>query len=118
MLTKNFYETIGQNSFVVPFDQKNFGTCLRCRPKRFELAVRSVKLKIDRRASDPKSILMTDGKNVTFKVEDDFTEMSRKHSREIVFNNKSAPNDILELIRQWGSDLRNSANAQTKQEIN
>ena len=79
--TKNFIK----DSVKTPFAEKIIGIRPRCGPNRYQLAVHSVKLKFSGRIVDPKSVLFTDGTDVSFKLEDQFTEMSRKQTMESVF---------------------------------
>lgn len=95
-------------SFVVdvPYDMKNItGVCPKHKRKNYQIAFHIAKLNYQQgRFVDSKSLLQIAGRDIDFKPEDDLTELLRKHSLESVFNFKSAPNAILQIIRSFASE--------------
>lgn len=78
------------------------GICLGCKVKKHTLAMHSVKLAYNGFIFDPLPLIETDGKDISFKIEDTLTEFLRNYSRETVFNPVSTGNSVLESLRHLG----------------
>ena len=99
--TRHAFEYI-TNKSGKPFGPRLIGTCPKCRPKKYSLSYHTVKLNGQGRIDDPKPLIETNcgelDAEMQFKKK--ANEMQLKHSIEVVFNEGSVANKVLNIIRK------------------
>lgn len=99
--TRHAYEFIS-NKIGKPFGPRLVGTCPKCRPKKYSLAYHTVKLNNQGHIDDPQPLITRDcgelDADLHFKKK--ANEMELKHSIDIVFNDTSVANRVLNIVRK------------------
>ena len=99
--SRHLYEYIF-NKNGKPFAPKLLGTCPKCRPKSYSLAYNAVKLSNQGRIEESRPLVqMNCGEiDVELQFKKKTNEIRVKHSTEVVFNENSAANQVLSIIRR------------------
>ncbi|RWS01200.1 Calcineurin-like protein phosphoesterase [Dinothrombium tinctorium] len=115
-LTAGGYEMIPQIiGTKILLDRRRIrGSCCLCRPKKYTIAAHRVQIDFYGRVQDPRNLVETDSKDISFMLEDELTEHLRAFSRETVFNFNSGANSVLEILRNFELKEKKEVNSDRK----
>lgn len=86
-----------------PFGKQQQPTCVKCRPKNYQLAMHSVRLTKSGTIDDPQGVLNQGDSQVTLNLSKECRlpiDVRRIHSMEFVFKSSSNANYVLNLVRR------------------